>query len=113
MTPSPTFISPLLPRGVVKLQVDLAVLSSLCSVLAVCCSLVGFVVNLSAECMGELFCGTAAFLTQIVALPEVLAQVLIITVGSRVQSKRQIIGLVFLSTRKFADFFFLLQKITN
>lgn len=78
----------------------MAVLSSLCSVLAVCCSLVGFVVNLRAECMGELFHGTAAFLTQIVTLPEVLAQVLIITVGSRVKNKTQITGFVFLCTTK-------------
>ncbi len=83
ITSSPTFISPLLSRGVVKLQVDVAVLSSLCSVLAVFCSLVGLVVDLSAECVGELFCGTAALLTQIVTLSEVLAQVRIITVDSK------------------------------
>lgn len=58
----------------------MAVLSSLCSVLAVCCSLVGLVVDLRAECMGELFCGAAALLTQVVALSEVLAQVLVIAV---------------------------------
>lgn len=81
-----TFISPLLSRGVVKLQVDVAVLSSLCSVLAVCCSLVGLVVDLRAECMGELFCGAAALLTQVVALSEVLAQVLVIAVNSRVKN---------------------------
>lgn len=86
ITPSLTFISPLLSRGVVELQVDVAVLSSLCPVLAVCCSLVGLVVNLSAECMGELFCGTAAFLTKVVTLSEVLAQVLVITVDSRVKN---------------------------
>lgn len=84
---SPTFISPLLSQCVVKLQVDVAVLSGLCSVLAVCCGLVGLVVYLGAECMGELFCGTAAFLTQIVTLSEVLAQVLVITVDSRVKNK--------------------------
>lgn len=64
----------------------MAVLPGLSPVLAVCCSLVGLVVDLSAECMGELFCGTAAFLTQIVALSEVLAQVLIITVDSKVKN---------------------------
>lgn len=62
----------------------MAVLSSLCPVLAVRCGLVGLVVDLRAECVGELFCGTAAFLTQIVTLSEVLTQVLIIAVGSRV-----------------------------
>lgn len=64
----------------------MAVLPGLSPVLAVCCSLVGLVVDLSAECMGELFCGTAAFLTQIVALSEVLAQVRIITVDSKVKN---------------------------
>lgn len=79
-----TFIPPLLLSwGVVKLQVDLAVLSSLCSVLAVRCGLVGLVVDLSAECMSELFCGTAAFLAKIVTISEVVAQVRIITVDSK------------------------------
>ena len=86
-TSSPTFISPLLSRGVVELQVDVAVLSSLRSVLAVCCSLVSLVVDLCAECMGELLCGAAAFLAQIVTFSEVLAQVLVITVDSRVKNK--------------------------
>lgn len=63
----------------------MAVLSSLSPVLAVLCCLVGLVVNFSAECMGELFGGTAAFLTQVVTIPEVFAQVLIIAVGSRVK----------------------------
>lgn len=65
----------------------MAVLSSLCPVLAVCCSFVGLVVNLSAKCMGELFCGTSAFLAQVVTLSEVLTQVLVITVESRVKNK--------------------------
>lgn len=79
---SPTFIPPLLSRGVGKLQINVPILSSLRPVLAVRCSLVGLVVNLTAECMGELFCSTSAFLTQVVALSEVLAQVLVITVES-------------------------------
>lgn len=58
----------------------MAVLSSLGPVLAVECCLVGFIVNLSSECMGELFSSAVAFLTQIVTLPEVLSEVLIITV---------------------------------
>lgn len=37
--------------------------------------------------MGELFRGTSAFLAQVVALPEVLAQVLIITDGGSVKNK--------------------------
>lgn len=40
----------------------------------------GFIVDLGSECMGELFSSTVAFLTQIVPLPEVLSEVLIITV---------------------------------
>lgn len=40
----------------------------------------GFIIDLRAEGMGELFCGTATFLTQVVTLPKVLAQILIITV---------------------------------
>lgn len=83
----PTFISPLLSWGVVKLQVDVAVLSSLCSVLAVCCSLVSLVVNLGAKRVSELFCGAATFLAQIVTLSEVLTQILVITVGSTVKNK--------------------------
>lgn len=76
-----TFVPPLLSRCVVKLEVDLAVLSGLGPGLAVFCSLVGLVVDLCAECVGELFCGAAAFLTQVVTLPKVLAQVLIVTVA--------------------------------
>lgn len=76
-----TFVPPRLPWCVVELEVDLAVLSSLGPVLAVLRSLVGLVVDLGAECVGELFCGAAAFLTQVVTLPEVLAQVLIVAVG--------------------------------
>lgn len=64
----------------------MAVLSSLCPVLAVCCSLVSLVVDLSAEGVGELLCGTAALLAQVVAFSEVLAQVLVITVNSRVEN---------------------------
>lgn len=73
----------------------MAVLPGLGPVLAVCCSLVGLVVDLSAECMCELFCGTAAFLTQIVALSEVLAQVLIITVDSKVKNNKKIYILLY------------------
>lgn len=58
----------------------MAVLPSLGPVLAVECSLVGFVVDLSSECMSELFSSTVAFLTQIVTLPEVLSEVPIIAV---------------------------------
>lgn len=58
----------------------MAVLPSLGPVLAVECSLVGFVVDLSPECMSELFSSTVAFLTQIVTLPEVLSEVPIIAV---------------------------------
>lgn len=76
-----TFVPPRLPRCVVELKVNLPVLSSLGPVLAVLRSLVGLVVDLSAECVGELLCGTAAFLTQVVTLPEVLAQVPIVAVG--------------------------------
>lgn len=76
-----TFIPPLLPWRVVELEVDLAVLSSLGPVLAVLRSLVGLVVDLSAECVGELLGGTAAFLAQVVTLTEVLAQVLVVAVG--------------------------------
>lgn len=65
----------------------MAVLSSLRPVLAVRCGFVSLVVNLSAECMGELFCGTSAFLAQVVTLSEVLAQVLVITVESKVKYK--------------------------
>lgn len=65
----------------------MAVLSSLGPVLAVCRGLVGLVVDLSAECVGELLGGTAAFLAQVVAFSEVLAQVLIITVDSKVKNK--------------------------
>ena len=72
----------------------MAVLPGLGPVLAVCCSLVGLVVDLSAECMCELFCGTAAFLTQIVALSEVLAQVLI-TVDRKVKNKKKIYILLY------------------
>lgn len=72
----------------------MAVLPGLGPVLAVCCSLVGLVVDLSAECMCELFCGTAAFLTQIVALSEVLAQVLIITVDSKVKNNKKNIYII-------------------
>ena len=61
----------------------MAVLSSLGPVLAVCPGLVSFVVDLSAECMGELLGGTAAFLAQVVAFSEVLAQVLVITVDTK------------------------------
>lgn len=78
-----TFVPPLLPRRVVELKVDLAVLSGLCPVLAVFRSLVGLVVYLRAECVGELLCGAAAFLAQVVTLTEVLTQVLIVTVGSQ------------------------------
>lgn len=60
----------------------MAVLSGLGSVLAVRCSLVGLVVDLRAECMSELFRGAAAFLTQVVALSEVIAQVPVVTAGS-------------------------------
>lgn len=76
-----TFVPPRLPWCVVELEVDLAVLSSLGPVLAVLRSLVGLVVDLGAECVGELFCGAAAFLTQVVTVPEVLAQVAIVAVG--------------------------------
>lgn len=76
-----TFIPPLLPRRVVELEVDLAVLSSLGPVLAVLSSLVGLVVDLGAECVGELFGGTAALLAQVVTLAEVLAQVPVVAVG--------------------------------
>lgn len=76
-----TFVPPRLSWCVVELEVDLAVLSSLGPVLAVLRSLVGLVVDLSAECVGELFCGAAAFLTQVVTVPEVLAQVAIVAVG--------------------------------
>lgn len=76
-----TFVPPLLPWRVVKLKVDLAVLSGLGPVLAVLRSLVGLVVDLSAECVGELLCGTAAFLAQVMTLTEVLTQVLIVTVA--------------------------------
>lgn len=58
----------------------MAVLPSLGPVFAVECSFVGFIVDLGSECMGELFSSTVAFLTQIVTLPEVLSEVLIITV---------------------------------
>lgn len=58
----------------------MAVLSSLGPVLAVECSLVGLVVDLSSECVSELFSSAVAFLAQIVTLPEVLSEVLIITV---------------------------------
>lgn len=78
-----TFIPPRLSWCVVELEVDLAVLSGLGPVLAVLRSLVGLVVNLSAECVGELFSGAAAFLTQVVTLPEVLTQVLIVAVGQQ------------------------------
>lgn len=65
----------------------MAVLSSLCSVLAVCCSLVSLVVNLGAKRVSKLFCGAATFLAQIVTLSEVLTQILVITVGSTVKNK--------------------------
>ena len=81
----------------------MAVLPSLGPVLAVCCGLVGLVVDLSAECVCELFCGTAAFLTQIVTLSEVLTQVLIITVGCRVKNKMST-GFVFCKQQKNIDF---------
>lgn len=58
----------------------MAVLSSLGPVLAVECSLVSLVVDLGSECVSELFSSAVAFLTQIVTLPEVLSEVLIITV---------------------------------
>lgn len=58
----------------------MAVLASLGPVLAVECGLVGFIVDLGPECMCELFSSAVAFLTQIVTLPEVLSEVLIITV---------------------------------
>lgn len=58
----------------------MAVLSGLCSVLAVRRGFVGLVVDLGAECMGELFVGTAALLTQVVTLFEMLAQVRVIAV---------------------------------
>lgn len=58
----------------------MAVLSSLGPVLAVECSFVGFIVNVTSECMGELFSSAVALLAQIVTLPEVLSEVRIITV---------------------------------
>lgn len=58
----------------------MAVLSSLGPVLAVECSLVGLVVDLGSECVSELFSRAVAFIAQIVTLPEVLSEVLIITV---------------------------------
>lgn len=73
---------------VVELQVDLAVLPGLGPVLAVRCGLVSLVVDLSAEGVGELFGGAAAFLAQVVTLSEVLAQVLIIAVGSGLRNKK-------------------------
>lgn len=69
----PTVVPPLLPGSVVKLQVDVAVLPGLCSVLAVRRRLVCLVVDLRAEGVGELFRGAASFLAQIVTLSEVLA----------------------------------------
>lgn len=51
-------------------------------------SLVGLVVDLRAECVGELLRGAAAFLAQVVTLTEVLAQVLIVAVG-RQKSKHK------------------------
>lgn len=61
----------------------MAVLSSLSPVLAVECSSVGFIVDLSSECMSELFSRAVAFLAQIVTLPEVLSEVPIITVSNQ------------------------------
>lgn len=58
----------------------MAVLSSFGPVLAVKRSFVRFIVNLGSECMGELFSSAVAFLAQIVTLPEVLSEVLIIAV---------------------------------
>lgn len=77
---SPTVVSPRLSRGQGELQVDVAVLSGLCAVLAVCGSLVSLVVDLGAEGVGELLGGAAALLAQVVAFSEVLTQVLVIAV---------------------------------
>lgn len=82
----PTLIPPLLSRGIVELQVDLAVLAGLGSVFAVCCGLMSFVVDLCTKCMSELLCCTATFLTQIVAFSEVLTQVFVITVDNIVKN---------------------------
>lgn len=65
----------------------MAVLSSLGPVLAVECSLVGLVVDLGSECVSELFSSAVAFLAQIVTLPEVLSEVLIITVQDQLLQK--------------------------
>lgn len=79
----PTFVPSLLSRGVVKLQLDLAVLPRLSSILAMRCGLVGFVVDLRAEGVSKLFGGTPTFLAQIVTLPEVFAQILVVTVDKK------------------------------
>ena len=73
-------ISPLLARGIAELQVDVPVLASLGPVLAVGSSLVGFVVDLSAKGVSELLCTAAALLAKVMALPEMLHEVLIIAV---------------------------------
>lgn len=61
----------------------MAVLSSLGPILAVECSFVGFIVDLSSECMCELFSRAVAFFAQVVTLPEVLSEVPIITVSNQ------------------------------
>ena len=73
-----TVVPPLRPRRVGELQVDLPVLPGLGAVLAVCRGLVCLVVDLRAEGVRELLRGTAALLAQVVALAEVLAQVLVV-----------------------------------
>lgn len=74
-----TLVPARVPWRVAELQVDLAVLAGLGSAPAVAGCSVRLEVDLRAEGMGELFSAAAALLAQEVLLPEVLAQVGVVT----------------------------------
>lgn len=79
----PTLVSPLVSRGIVKLQVNLPILPGFSPVFAVTSCLVGFVVDFGPKGMGELLSAAPTFFAEEVLLPEVFTEILIITARER------------------------------